>query len=72
MLFLFGKRKHRVLLLTELTVVVHPVSATVTRKSSCFMLMLQMFNVCFPVMILINGETLSEEPAQPVSDLVGQ
>lgn len=30
--------------------------------------MLQMFNVCFPVMILINGETLSEEPAQPVSD----
>lgn len=38
------------------------------RKSSRFMLMLQMFNVCFPVMILINGETLSEEPAQPVSD----
>lgn len=30
--------------------------------------MLQMFSVCFPVMILINGETLSEEPARPVSD----
>lgn len=26
----------------------------------------------FSIMILINGETLSEEPAQPVSDLVGQ